>query len=442
MARWRRKYLPVASVPPALRGATQAQLPHQGLAARRPRMAGSLEEGSCGVQGGSFLNRLSPSEHFHPLNLEESSAPVPGNRWALAAGCTHRALAVGAFYPLAAPPSGSKVFEQPAAETRRLRCRSPRPRRRRRRLRCRPAGANGAHKSLGRASSSRKCVILSLVAVVLTICLAVGLGVGLSKGGDSGSPQGDAVAVPSPTPAPSPSPPAESPPPAAGGTYTLMGADGAEAQLSPACAQVAKSEWSQRWRCARMHVTAPAAGSGRSKVPAGRRAPDPQPSSSLPPNAHACLAAARQDAALWRCHPMASACTLSPARPPPPLPTTRPWAAQRVVLLPHLQPHRADVHGHGSGGLVRRGGGADGGARGAGRRRRHALRRARLRRSQRARPQLQQRGGAGACAVLRCWKACRGVQVCIFTPALLVLWQAWDSAWPDAPLCLHGTSSC
>ena len=51
----------------------------------------------------------------------------------------------------------------------------------------------GAAAALGRATSSRRCIIIAVLAVVVTISLAVGLGVGLSgSGGSSDSSSTDA----------------------------------------------------------------------------------------------------------------------------------------------------------------------------------------------------------------------------------------------------------
>lgn len=101
---------------------------------------------------------------------------------------------------------------------------------------------------LGRATSSKRCIVLACVAAALTIALGVGLGVGLSSGGDNTGSSDTAGGAGEPTASPSPSP--ESPPTFVPATLMTRSADGSYeplTSLSEACQQLAQGEaWVQQ----------------------------------------------------------------------------------------------------------------------------------------------------------------------------------------------------
>lgn len=94
--------------------------------------------------------------------------------------------------------------------------------------------------ALGRATSSKKCIIVACAAAALTIALGVGLGVGLSSGGDgtgsSDTAGGAGEPAASPSPAPSTFVPATLMTKSADGSYVPL------MSLSDACQQLAEGE--------------------------------------------------------------------------------------------------------------------------------------------------------------------------------------------------------
>ncbi|KAL4439398.1 hypothetical protein ABPG77_008727 [Micractinium sp. CCAP 211/92] len=95
--------------------------------------------------------------------------------------------------------------------------------------------------ALGRATSSKRCIIVACVAAALTIALGVGLGVGLSSGGDDTGSSDTAGGAGEPVASPPPAPPTFAP-----ATLMAKSADGTYApltSLSDACQRLAQGNY-------------------------------------------------------------------------------------------------------------------------------------------------------------------------------------------------------